>query len=104
MDAGICPNDGSQATYCIAVNRITAAYVNHTGIHGVRHRCTLEANRPQCARRVKVENVENITEIEPRCLHLQLDLSAGNFGQFDKVVLSNDEVIDRARSCEVELV
>ncbi len=25
-------------------------------------------------------------------------------GQFDKVVLSNDEVIDRARSCEVELV
>ena len=65
--------------------------------------CTLETKRPNCARRIEVEHVEHVAEVEPRSLNLEFDVGGGKPRNAWDSLRLDTEALNGARACEIQL-
>ena len=59
-----------------------------------------EAERTHSARWIHVEHVEHVAEVEPGCLHVQLDVGLSNDERSLDSLRLNAEMIDGAWACD----
>ena len=103
LDICVCANDRSEAAHGHAKDRVARVHVRHAAAHGGRERGALETKRPHHACRIKVEDVEYVAEVEPGCLHSELNMIAGEHWKMLDILLPDSEVVDGAWACEIEL-
>ena len=90
-----------EAAHCHAKDGIALVYVSDAVAHIPCNRGALQANWTNRSCWVQVEHVEDVAEVEPCCLYIELDLRGYEWFQTANVLTSDHNVGDGSRASKM---